>query len=264
MKFTIITPTHNRLELVKRCVNSVLAQSYSNWEMIIIDDSTDNATYNSNWRNNLDKRIKYIKNNKNMGANYSRNIGLDNATGDFIVFLDDDDIFTVKCLEEALFVIKTNSKHEWFISNRIYKNGIKITQISEYSKKKGGYSYVLDYLLGSQISGDCTHILSKRVVSNTRFPKDIKNGFEWEFWAEIGAKTKIFTYDYPSTICEYKEQGLTKTLDTSLFRIKQNWRMLKKLPKIEPRVSFLFLAVRFLVFLPPFFYVYIFYKKLRL
>lgn len=101
-------------------------------------------------------------------------------------------------------------------------------------------------------------------MSNTRFPKDIKNGFEWEFWAEIGAKTKIFTYDYPSTICEYREQGLTKTLDTSLFRIKQNWRMLKKLPKIEPRVSFLFLAVRFLVFLPPFFYVYIFYKKLRL
>lgn len=138
MKFTIITPTHNRLELVKRCVNSVLAQSYSNWEMIIIDDSTDNATYNSNWRNNLDKRIKYIKNNKNMGANYSRNIGLDNATGDFIVFLDDDDMFTVKCLEEALFVIKTNSKHKWFISNHIYKNGIKITQISEYSKKKGG------------------------------------------------------------------------------------------------------------------------------
>lgn len=91
---TIYIPTYNRVELLKRAVDSVLKQSYKNIELIIVDDcSPDNTIQFLKELAKKDSRIKYFQNNKNSGACVSRNKAIMEAKGEFITGLDDDDYF---------------------------------------------------------------------------------------------------------------------------------------------------------------------------
>jgi glycosyltransferase involved in cell wall biosynthesis len=87
-----ITPTYNRAALLKDSIESTISQTYPNWEMIIVDDgSTDNTKCLVKSYIDKDNRIKYYKNSGKGGAS-ARNFGISKANGDYIAFLDDDDI----------------------------------------------------------------------------------------------------------------------------------------------------------------------------
>lgn len=107
MKFSIIIPVYNSEKYIDRCLNSVLTQTYNNYEIIIINDgSTDNSEkilkkYESN------KKIKIIS-QTNHGVSSSRNIGIKESTGDYILFLDSDDFYENDILE----TLKNNIKDE--------------------------------------------------------------------------------------------------------------------------------------------------------
>ena len=89
---SIIMPTYNRGYIIQKAIDSVLAQTYADWELIIVDDgSTDNTT--EVVASNKDKRIRYISYSPNQGANHARNVGLSEANGEFIAFLDSDAIY---------------------------------------------------------------------------------------------------------------------------------------------------------------------------
>ena len=91
---SIYIPTKNRVELLKRAVNSVLKQTYSRWELIIVNDGSTDET--ENYLNSLaqsDTRIKVIHHAESQGACASRNEAIFSATGEFITGLDDDDFF---------------------------------------------------------------------------------------------------------------------------------------------------------------------------
>lgn len=97
IKFSIITPVYNVEKYVKKCIDSVLNQTYKNFELIIINDgSPDNSDEIIKSFN--DDRIKYIK-RENRGAQYSRVEGIDLATGDYIIFVDSDDYLDDNTLE---------------------------------------------------------------------------------------------------------------------------------------------------------------------
>ena len=108
--FSIITPVFNAEKTLKQTIDSVINQTYSKWELILIDDSSkDNSkeiitTYVDN------KKIKLFKNKKNMGVANSRNKGIQLAKGEFICFLDADDYWHVKKLEEQYKVFKDGGK----------------------------------------------------------------------------------------------------------------------------------------------------------
>jgi rhamnopyranosyl-N-acetylglucosaminyl-diphospho-decaprenol beta-1,3/1,4-galactofuranosyltransferase len=89
-RFTIITPTYNRAVLIQRTIRSILAQTFSDWEYIIIDDGSTDNTEEVVQQFLRDSRIKYIK-KKNTGGADSRNVGASYAHGEFITFLDSDD-----------------------------------------------------------------------------------------------------------------------------------------------------------------------------
>lgn len=91
---TVYIPTYNRIELLKRAIQSVRNQTYTNLEIIIVDDcSTDGTQEYLKQVSQEDKRIRYFLKEKNSGACVSRNIAIDNATGEYITGLDDDDYF---------------------------------------------------------------------------------------------------------------------------------------------------------------------------
>lgn len=92
---SIIMPTYNSSEYIESAIKSIFSQTYTNWELIIIDDhSTDNSfEVISRLRMNKNYKIKYFKNDKNMGVSKSRNIGIEKSTGSWIAFLDSDDMW---------------------------------------------------------------------------------------------------------------------------------------------------------------------------
>ena len=100
---SVIIPNYNKSKYVKETILSVLNQDYKDWECIIIDDfSSDNSvSVISNLIKN-EKRFHLMKNSSNCGANFSRNIGLKKSKGDFVMFLDADDILSPNCLSLRL------------------------------------------------------------------------------------------------------------------------------------------------------------------
>lgn len=104
---SIVMPSYNTGKYIAESIESVLVQTYQNWELLIVDDcSTDNtdevvASFN-------DQRIRYFKNEKNSGAAVGRNRALRVAQGEWIAFLDSDDLWMPKKLEWQLKFMKKN------------------------------------------------------------------------------------------------------------------------------------------------------------
>ena len=100
---SIITPLYNGEEFIRDAVESVLAQTYENWELLVIDDGSSDNGYNivKEYSDN-DKRIKLLKNEKNSGVTKTRNKGIEASDGRYIAFLDSDDMWHREKLEKQL------------------------------------------------------------------------------------------------------------------------------------------------------------------
>ena len=105
---SIIMPSYNTAKFISKTIESVLEQTYKNWELLIVDDcSTDNTDEIVSKYD--DDRIIYLKNKKNSGAAVSRNKALKNAKGKWIAFLDSDDLWLPEKLERQLkFMVQNN------------------------------------------------------------------------------------------------------------------------------------------------------------
>ena len=105
---SVIMPSYNTASYISDSIKSVLAQTYSNWELIIVDDcSTDNT--DAIVAGFKDARIKFFKNIKNSGAALTRNRALREANGEWIAFLDSDDIWLPEKLEKQIEFMKSNN-----------------------------------------------------------------------------------------------------------------------------------------------------------
>ena len=106
---SIITPLYNGEEFIKDAVESVLAQTYENWELLVIDDGSADNGYNIvKEYSDKDKRIKLLKNEKNSGVTKTRNKGIESSEGRYIAFLDSDDMWQKEKLERQINFMKAH------------------------------------------------------------------------------------------------------------------------------------------------------------
>lgn len=100
---SIVMPAYNCENYVEESINSIFAQTYQNWELLVLDDgSKDNTLKVINELANKDSRIKSKPNEKNLGVSATRNRGIEAASGEWIAFLDSDDIWHPSKLEKQL------------------------------------------------------------------------------------------------------------------------------------------------------------------
>lgn len=203
MKFSIVTPTYKRKDLLERAVSSLLAQTYKDWEMIIVNDSPSDPSYTSFTSSINDPRIHYCINESNRGVNYSRNTALKKLSADskWVIFLDDDDYFAPDTLKTFSELILFHTDTRWFVTNRSKKNGTSLTQ---FPKNDISYNYAWSYLILKRCKGDATHCIETKLITHikARFSKYVKQGEEWFFFYQIGLHTKIFYHDHNSTISD--------------------------------------------------------------
>lgn len=168
---SIIIPTYNRAHLIGETLDSVITQTYTNWECIIVDDvSTDNTIEILNKYHNGDSRFKYVIKSEELkkGASISRNLGLKIAKGRFIQFLDSDDILAHNKIEIQVDLLQNESKStistcKWgkfendaetkeLIENNVdYKNFSSIKDYLDIVGLYGGFFPPLNFLISKEL-----------------------------------------------------------------------------------------------------------------
>lgn len=135
---SVIMPTYNDAHYIGQAIESVMAQSYRDWELIVvIDGSTDNTEEIVKEYADRDSRVRYIA-DTNHGVAYARNTGISAARGEFIAFLDSDDYYSSEFLNKMVDFASQFSKDDFFYTSffRVYENGdIKPAEIRKVEGK---------------------------------------------------------------------------------------------------------------------------------
>jgi len=246
--FSIITPTYKKADKLTRAIRSVFEQANQNFTMIIVNDSPDDASYASLEQGLLlDTRIRYVKNEKNMGANFSRNRGISMADEDsWIIFLDDDDYLANEALLTFETLIEKHSKEHWFIANRADESGISYTRIVP---DKAHLEYAWNFLILRKFSGDATHCIRASFAKKILFPMHIRQGDEWIFFYELGTKTGFYYTNYNATLTDgYDASGLNfraRSTHTQLHTLRLLWNEGASRGLLSKPSFLIYMAMRF-------------------
>lgn len=124
--FSVIITTYKRYNLLKEAIESVITQTYKNYELIVVDDNTE---IDESFYGRIDSKYQLLKTAGQCGGSYSRNLGLSKAKGDFVSFLDDDDIWHKQRLE---IMNRTINHSDIFVNSYIsdYFNKCRIIKVN--------------------------------------------------------------------------------------------------------------------------------------
>lgn len=214
---SIITPTYNCGEFIAETIESVLKQTYKNWEMIIVDDcSTDNTNEIVNTYIAKDKRIKYYCLKKNSGAAIARTKAIDLAKGSYIAFLDSDDIWLPNKLEYQLFTMKKNN---WNFTctdyEQVDENGKKLNKVIKSVKKTDYNRLLLDCPVGNSTVMYNAKKLGKFTVPNIRKRNDDA------LWLQMLKKEK-YIYGIDMILMQYRVRS-NSISSNKIQLIKYHW-----------------------------------------
>jgi len=198
---SIILPTYNRANLLPGAIESVLAQTYSTWELIVWDDGSEDNTKET-VLSFQDNRIKYHF-APNHGKSYALNQSINYAQGELIAFIDDDDQWMPKKLSLQVDILKNNENVDLLFGNFININKAKQTQDLAFDQNAKGLEQLKTKRLGDGtyiimdgwfqgitrenfIAFD-TVIIHKNVINHIgQFTEHLKNGEDFEYWWRFG------------------------------------------------------------------------------
>lgn len=219
MTISIIIPTYNRCDVLQRAIESVYNQTNDDWEMIIVDDGSDDAT-ESVMREYDSNRITYIRFSENKGANAARNAGIDAARGRIISFLDSDDELQPTHLEH---VRRTFSDAPATVGG-VY-TGFKVEeegQIADVTRVNKQLSRPVDVLEDYPLGGFSTLSFRKSVFASVgRLDPEFRANQDREFLVRVLAEYNLLPVD--ELLVTYHKHGerLSDDATTRLDSIEQ-------------------------------------------
>ena len=218
MKFSIITPTFNRGDLIERAIQSILAQTYANWEMIIVDDASTDSTSEIIKKHFEDKRIKYVLCKNNGGVNKARNIGLRNISEDvdWVTFLDSDDEFFFDALEKIKLSIENNVLINYFRFPVQYTDG-SIQNSTYLFNTLGDYE---KYLKNIDNYGDWVSVINKKVISDGFVFCEEVNAFELIAWLSLSKKENVYYNKSAVLLCHVDNDSISRPKERPLSYYK--------------------------------------------
>lgn len=184
--FSIVIPSYNRGYIIGDAIESLLRQKFKDWELIIVDDGSEDNTHEivEKYRKIFPDKIFYYKLNKNMGVNKARNFGAQMARGEWIIFQDSDDKFTENALE-ILYELTQSVNTPLIWTACVNLDGKMMTNKPEF---EGYLSY--REMLCEKLKGEYLPTVKKEVFMKFRFPEDINGapGILWLFIAKSYGK----------------------------------------------------------------------------
>lgn len=229
---SIITPTWNCGRFIAETIDCVLAQTYQNWEMIIVDDCSTDDTKEVVARYN-DPRIKYHCLDNNSGAAIARNSALNMANGRWIAFLDSDDLWKPEKLERQLMFMVNNG---YAFSYHGYH------EIDENSKSLGksisGPKHVSKLMMYSYCWPGCLTVMYDReVVGNIQIP-DIKKNNDYAIW--LFACKKATCHFLDDNLAAYRKRAGSISHHGYSALVKWHYKLFRVVKGSNPIVSALY------------------------
>lgn len=235
--FSIIIPVFNRKEKISIAIQSVLDQSFNNWELLVIDDNSSDNT-SEVIKSFKDPRISYFKNNKNFGAAYSRNRGIEKAKGEIISFLDSDDQFFPDFLTKTFLFFQNKSRDIGFCWT-----GLKVKYTSKTKeeiwnpkiKNSAYYSFLKELRIGS----GCGISILKEVFSKCgMFNEELSAAEDTDFFLRI---VQEFDFGVIDEILVFIDKSGKDRLSLNYHNnaesynkfIHQHWPMINKYPELQ-------------------------------
>ena len=203
MNISVVIPSYNRKEFLKRSIDSAINQTKKPFEIIVVDDGSTDGT-ETMIKSDYDF-VKFIK-QKNKGVSAARNIGIEVSIGEWICFLDSDDEWKKDKLEKQINAMKSNPGYKFFHSNEIWiKNGIRINQKKKH-KKYGGD--IFDKCLDMCRISPSSVMIDKTVFDEVgNFNENLVVCEDYELWLRICDKYRVFFIDEPLIIKYGGHQG---------------------------------------------------------
>lgn len=192
-KVSVLIPTHNRARLLRQAIDSVLAQSFQDFEIIVIDDASNDDTRDA-VRGQADVRIRYFRNSANRGAGGSRNVGLAHASGECIAFLDDDDSWLPQKLAAQVRLLDSCPIKVGGVYTGYFRvNGATGAIISTVRPEKGGDVY-RDLRGQNWIGSPSTVLLRRECLDRVGlFDEQLKFGADYDMWIRV---SELYHFDY--------------------------------------------------------------------
>lgn len=237
---SIIMPSFNTARFISETIRSVLAQTYTNWELIIVDDCSIDNTDEVVTEFLTDNRIRYIKNEKNSGAAVSRNRALREAKGKWIAFLDSDDLWTTDKLDKQIAFMKENGYHFSYtnyieIDEESRPNGRSVTGPKRITKQ-GMYNYCWIGCLTVMYDAETVGIIQI---------EDIKKNNDYAMWLKACQRADCYLLD--ETLAQYRKRSGSISNQGYIKLVKWHYKLYREAEKKNPLVAAV-LTVRNLFF----------------
>lgn len=237
-RISIIIPSYNRGYIIKKSIDSILNQSYQNFEVIVVDDcSTDNTE--AIVKSISDKRVRYIRLEKNSGANKARNVGIENSKYNLIAFQDSDDEWHKNKLEKQLKYLKENNfdivscKYNQYENNKFIQI---IPNFDLYNKK----DMLNKILYGNFISTQT--ILGKKVCFlREKFDESMPRFQDWELAIRLLRNYNVGFQNIPLVDVFLQENSISKDEKKGLKAVEKiyekHYDIIKKNKKIDSYIN---------------------------
>ena len=227
MFISVITPVHNSSDYIADTINSVIDQTYQNWEMILVDDfSSDNSVEIIRMFQEKSNKIKLIQSDTNVGAAEARNIALRQAKGDYIAFLDSDDMWLPNKLERQTQFMKSNNYAFSFTAYQRVNEDNKKTINRIGVPKSIGYNG----FLRNTIIGTLTVMIDKRQTGYFEMP-NIRSSHDMALWCDI-LKRGFKAYGINEVLAYYRIVGDSNTA-RKWKAAKDVWRVYRDIEKMS-------------------------------
>jgi len=237
---SVITPTYNAALFISATIESVRAQTYTNWEMVIVDDASNDTTIDILKKYAAsDDRIKFSVLETNSGAGIARNTAIEKASGTYIAFLDADDLWMPEKLMKQVNYMQEENIEVCFSSYELMdESGKSLGKMVKALPK-------LDYskMLKSNYIGNLTGIYNAETLGKVYMP-NIRKRQDWALWLLLIKKVG-YAYSIAEPLAKYRlrEDSISSN---KLNLLKYNYAIYRKALKFGPLKSGLYL-IRLLI-----------------
>lgn len=219
---SVVTPCYNAASYIGETIDSVISQTYTNWEMIVVDDcSTDKSSDVVQMYSQQDKRISLLSTRTNTGSPaIPRNMGIEYAKGKYIALLDADDIWYPNKLSEQISLMESKPCRISYTNGEMMnEDGVVIREI-----RKAEYVDYRETLKRNELSCSSA-MLEKALINDLRFENRPKEDFV--FWIRLMKESCEKAYNTNSVLYAYRLVGNSRSRN-KINIMKQQWQVLRE------------------------------------
>ncbi|MGQ9637959.1 MAG: glycosyltransferase family 2 protein [Thermodesulfobacteriota bacterium] len=243
-KVSVIIPTYNRFSMVKEAIDSVLAQDFEDFELIVVDDGSTDGTFEA--LRGYGEKIKLLQHAQNRGVSAARNTGILRSKGKYIAFLDSDDLWLKRKLPIQINFLEENPQYPICYTDEIWiRRGKRVNPMKKHSKYSG---WIFEKCLPLCIISPSSAMMRRTLFQKVGlFDEALPVCEDYDFWLRVSVRFPIFFINkkliikrggHPDQLSQrfwgndrYRVIALEKLLSESFLKEEEREKVLSEMKK---------------------------------